>query len=118
MFALGVILVSGIAEFFDVSVADPRPEGARGRAPDGRIFAISLMNADGLRRIVENLVTNFTGFAPLGTVLVALLGVGVAEKSGLIRAAIRGIVLCGRSRPRSTHLRPLRASTCSSRSCS
>src|SRR5690606_29917286 len=40
-----------------------------------------------------NLVSNFAGFAPLGTVLVALLGVGVAEHSGLIRAGIRGIVL-------------------------
>jgi aminobenzoyl-glutamate transport protein len=97
LFALGVILVSGVAELFDVSVEDPRPEGARGRAPDGRIFAISLMNAAGLRRIVENFVVNFTGFAPLGTVLVALLGVGVAEKSGLIRAAIRGIVLAAAS---------------------
>ncbi|MBR9988492.1 MAG: AbgT family transporter [Gemmatimonadetes bacterium] len=93
MFALTVVLVSGIAEFFNVSVVDPRPEGARGRAPDGRIYAISLLNADGLRRIVENLVSNFAGFAPLGTVLVALLGVGVAEHSGLIRAGIRGIVL-------------------------
>jgi aminobenzoyl-glutamate transport protein len=97
LFALGVILVSGVAEFFDVSVTDPRPEGARGRAPDGRIFAISLMNADGLRLIVQNFVVNFTGFAPLGTVLVALLGVGVAEKSGLIRAGIRGIVLAAAS---------------------
>ena len=93
IFALTVIVVSGIAEYFDVSVADPRPEGARGRAPDGRIYAISLMNADGLRRILQNLVSNFTGFAPLGTVLVALLGVGVAERSGLIRAGIRGLVL-------------------------
>lgn len=93
LFAMGVIVVSGIAEFFELSVQDPRPEGAAGRAPDGRIYAISLMNAEGLRRIVQGLVTNFTGFAPLGTVLVALLGVGVAERSGLIRAAIRGIVL-------------------------
>jgi aminobenzoyl-glutamate transport protein len=93
LFALAVVLVSGVAEYFNLSVPDPRPEGARGRAPDGRIFAVSLMNADGLRLIVQNFVTNFTGFAPLGTVLVALLGVGVAEKSGLIRAAIRGIVL-------------------------
>jgi aminobenzoyl-glutamate transport protein len=93
LFALGVIVVSGIAEIFNLSVPDPRPEGAAGRAPDGRIFAISLMNAAGLRLIVQNFVTNFTGFAPLGTVLVALLGVGVAEKSGLIRAGIRGIVL-------------------------
>ncbi len=93
IFALGVIVVSGIAEAFNLSVSDPRPEGARGRSPDGRIFAISLMNAEGLRLIVQNFVTNFTGFAPLGTVLTALLGVGVAEKSGLIRAGIRGIVL-------------------------
>lgn len=93
MFALAVVLASGIAEALDVWVADPRPEGARGRSPDGRINAISLLNAAGLRRIVENLVTNFTSFAPLGTVLVALLGVGVAERSGLIHAAVRGIVL-------------------------
>jgi aminobenzoyl-glutamate transport protein len=97
IFALGVILISGIAGYFGLSVPDPRPEGARGRAPDGRILAISLMNADGLRMIVQNFVTNFTGFAPLGTVLTALLGVGVAEKSGLIRAGIRGIVLAAAS---------------------
>jgi aminobenzoyl-glutamate transport protein len=107
LFALGVIVVSGIADYFDLSVADPRPEGARGRAPDGRIVAISLMNAEGLRRIVENFVTNFTGFAPLGTVLVALLGVGVAEHSGLIRAAIRGIVLGAASvRPEAPEITP------------
>jgi aminobenzoyl-glutamate transport protein len=107
LFALGVILISGIAELFNLSVPDPRPEGARGRAPDGRIFAISLMNADGLRLIVQNFVTNFTGFAPLGTVLTALLGVGVAEKSGLIRAAIRGIVLGAASvRPERPEITP------------
>jgi aminobenzoyl-glutamate transport protein len=72
---------------------DPRPEGARGRSPTGTIEAVSLMNADGLRRIVENLVSNFVNFVPLGTVLVAMLGVGVAEASGLISAGIRAMVL-------------------------
>ena len=38
-------------------------------------------------------VTNFTGFVPLGTVLVAMLGVGVAERSGLISAILRKIVM-------------------------
>jgi len=46
-----------------------------------------------LHRISTNLVTNFTGFAPLGTVLVALLGIGVAEHSGLIGASLRLLVL-------------------------
>ncbi len=39
----------------------------------------SLFNAEGLRHIFNSAVTNYTGFAPLGTVLVAIMGVGVAE---------------------------------------
>jgi aminobenzoyl-glutamate transport protein len=93
IFALLVILISGLADWLGWSVTDPRPEGARGRSPTGIITAVSLMNADGLRRIVENLVSNFVNFVPLGTVLVALLGVGVAEASGLLSAAIRALVL-------------------------
>ena len=53
------------------------------------IHVVSLMNGEGLRLIVSNLVTNFWGFAPLGTVLVALLGVGIAERSGLLSASMR-----------------------------
>jgi aminobenzoyl-glutamate transport protein len=93
LFALGVVLVSGLAGWFGLAVADPRPEGAAGRSPTGMIEAVSLMNGAGLRRIVENLVANFVSFVPLGTVLVAMLGVGVAEKSGLLNAGIRGMVL-------------------------
>jgi aminobenzoyl-glutamate transport protein len=93
MFALAVVLGSGIAAFFDVSVLDPRPEGAAGRAADGVIRVVNLVSVDGLQRIVSNLVTNFTSFPPLGVVLVALLGVSVAEHSGLISAAMRGLVM-------------------------
>ena len=93
LFSLAVILLSGLLGWMDISVADPRPMGAKGRADNGLIEVVSLMNADGFRMIVLNLVTNFTGFVPLGTVLVALLGVGVAERSGLLTAIIRSIVL-------------------------
>ena len=93
LFAAGVVLLSGVLGYFDVSVVDPRPEGAKGRADNGLIEVVSLMNADGLRMIVLNLVKNFVEFAPLGTVLVALLGVGVAERSGWLTAVIRGMVL-------------------------
>lgn len=93
LFAVGVVIFSGIAEWLDWSAPDPRPEGSAGRDPDGIIEPVSLLNGEGLRRIVVNLVDNFTSFAPLGVVLVALLGVGVAEHSGLISACIRGIVL-------------------------
>lgn len=93
MFALGIVLLSGILGYFDFSVADPRPEGSSGRAADGMIRVISLLNAEGLQRIVTGLVTNFTGFAPLGTVLVAILGVAVAEHSGMLSTAMRALVM-------------------------
>lgn len=93
LFALGILVISGIAGYFGLAVDDPRPEGMRGRSPDGVIRAISLWSGDGLRYITTNLVKNFTGFVPLGTVLVALLGVAVAERSGLLGAAIRGLIL-------------------------
>ncbi|WJG09807.1 AbgT family transporter [Aliiglaciecola sp. LCG003] len=91
--ALFIVLLSGILGYFDIAVADPRPLGAKGRDPDGMIEVISLFNAEGLQRIVTGLVTNFTGFAPLGTVLVALLGVSVAEHSGLLSTAMRAMVM-------------------------
>lgn len=56
------------------------------------IEAISLLNADGLRHIFNSAVGNFTGFAPLGTVLVAMLGVGVAEWSGLINVSLKKLL--------------------------
>lgn len=88
LFAVGVILVSQLASSLGLSAADPRP-GA-----DGAVFTVrSLMSGEGIRWMSESLVTNFTGFVPLGTVLVALLGVGVAEKSGLLTTAVRALVL-------------------------
>ncbi|HSN72186.1 MAG TPA: AbgT family transporter, partial [Steroidobacteraceae bacterium] len=57
------------------------------------IEPVSLLSVDGLHRILTGLVTNFTSFAPLGTVLVAMIGIGVAEVSGLIGAVMRLLVL-------------------------
>ena len=93
LLALFIVLLSGVLGFFDVSVVDPRPVGAKGREADGVIEVVSLLSAEGLQKIVTHLVTNFTGFAPLGTVLVALLGVSVAEHSGLLSAAMRALVM-------------------------
>ena len=57
------------------------------------ILVVDLLSADGIRRVLTEAVRNFTGFAPLGTVLVAMLGIGVAEASGLISVAMRMLVV-------------------------
>jgi aminobenzoyl-glutamate transport protein len=80
-----VLVASWVASLFDLSVTHP----ATGKV----VEPVNLLSIDGLHRIVTNLVTNFTSFAPLGTVLVALIGIGVAEHSGLLGAALRRLVL-------------------------
>ncbi|MCK6685889.1 MAG: AbgT family transporter [Thermoanaerobaculia bacterium] len=79
-----VLVFSAIAAGLGFSVTHP----ATGKL----ITPVNLLSVEGLHRILENLVKNFTGFAPLGAVLVALLGIGVAEGSGLIGAAMRLLV--------------------------
>ena len=83
--ALLAIIVSGITSLFDLSVIHP---GTGEKILPNNLFSIA-----GLHYILTSLVTNFTGFAPLGTVLVAMLGIGIAEGSGLIGAVLRVLVL-------------------------
>lgn len=54
---------------------------------------INLLSKEGIHRVILEMVENFTSFAPLGIVLVAMLGIGMAEGSGLISALIRKLVL-------------------------
>jgi aminobenzoyl-glutamate transport protein len=84
-----VIIVSEIVSRAGITV---NYYDAKAKA-DATVNAISLMNAAGLQYIINSAVKNFTGFAPLGTVLVAMLGVGVAEGTGLIGAALKKLVL-------------------------
>jgi aminobenzoyl-glutamate transport protein len=54
--------------------------------------ANSLLTADGIRHIYTRLVPNFLGFSAVGLLIVAMIGVGVAEEAGLINALIRKLV--------------------------
>lgn len=84
--ALLVILVSGVVAYFDVSVEHPGN-------PDEIIEVKSLMSAEGVKYIFTEMTNNFVTFAPLGVVLVTMLGIGLAEGTGLISALLRGFVL-------------------------
>ena len=60
----------------------------------GELIAVkNLLNADGLRWIYMNVESNFVNFPPLGLVLVILIGIGVAEGSGLFTVLVRQLVL-------------------------
>jgi aminobenzoyl-glutamate transport protein len=85
IFAVLIVAASGVASWAGIEVQHP--------AKDEMIKPVNLFSIDGIHYILTSLVVNFTSFAPLGTVLVALLGIGVAEGSGLMGTALRLIVL-------------------------
>src|SRR5690606_12600893 len=84
-FAVLVIIASWIAGFFDLRVIHPGTQE--------EIRSFNLVSKEGLNMILSKMVTNFTNFAPLGTVLVSLLGIGIAEGSGFIGTVLKKIVL-------------------------
>ncbi len=85
VFALLVLILSAVFSAMDVSAVHPTT---------GESFeAINLLSRDGLYKILTEMVNNFTDFAPLGIVIVAMLGIGIAEDSGLIAVLIKSLVL-------------------------
>ena len=65
---------------------------------DGQISQLSanvvnLLSADSIRTFVSSMLKNFTGFYPLGVVFAIILGIGVADKAGLLSALVKKIAL-------------------------
>ncbi len=85
LFALSVIVISFIASLLGWQAVHPGTKEI--------IEPVNLLTVEGLHRIILEMVDNYTSFAPLGMVLVAMIGIGAAESSGLIGAAIRMLVL-------------------------
>jgi len=85
LFALGALILSAVGAALGWEVIHP--------GTGETVRSVNLLSHDGIHRILLEMVDNFTGFAPLGIVLVAMLGIGIAEHSGLINAMIRVLVL-------------------------
>jgi aminobenzoyl-glutamate transport protein len=57
------------------------------------VTARSLISADGIRFIYVSLIPSFMGFTAVGLMIVAMVGAGVAEESGMVKALIRKLVI-------------------------
>ncbi len=79
-----IIILSKVLFVANTSVVHPLTQET--------VNVVDLMSKDGLRGIVTSIVGNFQGFPPLGLVLVVMLGAGVAEKSGLMEAALKNSI--------------------------
>lgn len=85
IFAALVVVASAVMSGLGVSVTHPA---------DGKVItAHNLLTGEGLRQMLTEMVKNFANFPPLGLVLVTMIGIGVAERSGLITAALKRLVM-------------------------
>ncbi|EAR56527.1 putative p-aminobenzoyl-glutamate transporter [Photobacterium sp. SKA34] len=78
---IAVWVLSAIMSQFDFGLVHPVTQQV--------VQVKNLLTGDALASFLANMVKNFTGFAPLGIVLVAMLGVGVAEASGFINTGLK-----------------------------
>ena len=92
LFCVAIIFISGIAAKMGMSVTYEALNKATGNFEETTVHVKSLTTAAGVRYIFNSMIKNFTGFAPLGTVLIGVIGIGVCEVSGLMSVLIKKIV--------------------------
>lgn len=83
-FCLFILLLSWLLSMLGMAAIHPSTQQS--------VTVNNLLSQQGLHKILKHTVTNFTQFAPVGTVLIAMLGLGIAEKSGLLSAVLTKLV--------------------------
>lgn len=79
-----VMIASAICAALGVSAVHP--------GTGEEIFALNLFSGDLIQRLLTQLPSTFASFPPLGMVLAVMLGIGVADKTGFIAAALKGFM--------------------------
>src|SRR5699024_11182460 len=83
--AIGVIILSWFISLFDVSFTQPGDEDV--------LVIKSLISNEGFEFIVTSMLDNFITFKPLGIVLAMMLGIGLADKVGLLETGIKSTII-------------------------
>lgn len=111
---IGVIVLSQVLDWIGVSITSEVVDTGGGDAVGQSLNGVSslpydnapeqyevvtetfsvrgLLTVDGIRFMFTSFVPNFLGFTAIGVILVAMIGVGVAELSGLVGGLIRKLV--------------------------
>jgi aminobenzoyl-glutamate transport protein len=87
-----VVLVSHLLYLLGASVTYEAINPDTHEVEQNTTAARSLLTADGIRFMYSEVVQNFMNFNAVGVIIVAMLGVGVAEAAGLVGALIRKLV--------------------------
>ena len=79
-----IMIVSSVGNILNLEATYYNVNSATGALETQVVTINNLFNRTGLQYLVSNMISNFTSFAPLGVLIVGLMGVGVAYKSGFL----------------------------------
>lgn len=92
LFCFAIMITSAICSIMGVSATGELIDRTTNTISQQTITTVNLLSREGIVYMLENAVNNFVTFAPLGMVLVAMFGIGVAEGSGYISALLKKTV--------------------------
>ena len=94
LFVLTIIImvVSSVGSILNLETSYYNVNPVSGELETQVITINNLFNRSGIQYLVSNMLSNFINFAPLGTLILGLMGVGVAYKSGFLNAFFKMIV--------------------------
>ncbi len=92
IFTLAIVFISAVCSLLGVSATGELIDPSTMELKEQTVTAVNLLSRDGIVYMLTSMVKNFTDFAPLGVVLVTMLGIGCAEGSGYLSALLRKMV--------------------------
>jgi len=88
-----VIALSAILGAMGASVSFQQVNYEADTVESMTVAARSLLTVEGIRFMFTGIVQNFMNFNAVGVIIIAMVGVGVAEEAGLVKALIRKLVV-------------------------
>jgi len=91
LLTLAIMIISSIGSILNLEASYYVVNEATGDLNSQVVTINNLFNRTGLQYLISNMLNNFLDFAPLGNLIVGLLGVGVAYKSGFLNSLFKMI---------------------------
>jgi len=86
MLTIIIMIISSVGGILNLETTYYNVNSVSGKLETQVVTINNLFNRTGLQFLVSNMLPNFISFAPLGTLILGLMGVGVAYKSGFLNA--------------------------------
>ncbi len=90
--AITTIILSSVLSFFNLNVTYVGFNRSTKVIEEMTVHVKSLLNPEGILYLFSSFVKNYINYAPLGLLLVTIVGIGIVEESGLLEVIIKKII--------------------------